>query len=341
MQFSPGSGCGCKISPSELEKIIKKIDFNTNDKNLLVGNLTNDDAAVYSISKQKAIISTTDFFTPIVNNPFDYGYIAATNALSDVYAMGGKPFLAISILGWPLNLIPTDIAKNVLEGANKACIDAGVSLAGGHSIDIPVPVFGLSVNGIVNINNIKKNSTAKPDCNIYITKPVGIGLLTTALKKDLLEKRDLVNVLNVMKKFNNCGEIFGKQNYVCAMTDVTGFGIGGHLLEVCENSGISAEIDFDKIPLIENVKKYIDLKTIPGGTIRNFKSYGNKISGMNDFQKNIICDPQTSGGLLVIVEKEHNNNFLKLLSAKNIYATKIGATNKLSKFKSSNYLVIK
>ena len=336
MQFSPGAGCGCKISPKDLAEIIKNIPQSFSDVNLLVGNSTCDDAAVYNIGNGQALISTTDFFTPIVDDPFDFGYIAAVNAISDVYAMGGKPVLAISVLGWPLSKLPAVVAREVISGANEACAKAGISIAGGHSIDIPVPVFGLAVNGIVDINNIKYNNKAKADCSIYLTKSIGIGILSTALKNGLVTKEDMKIALQSMKSLNIAGHLLSELKSIVAMTDVTGFGLGGHLLEICENSGINAELTFKNIPLATDLNNYINQKCIPGGTNRNFSSYGNKISEMTEYQKLIICDPQTSGGLLMIVEDE--DTFLRKIKDYSIYAIKIGLTKERIKNENEPYI---
>ena len=338
MQFSPGSGCGCKISPKDLELIIRNIPQTFNDTNLLVGNKTCDDAAVYDIGNNQALISTTDFFTPIVDDPYEFGYIAAVNAISDVYAMGGMPVLAISILGWPLSQLPADVASKVLTGANDACAKAGISIAGGHSIDIPVPVFGLAVNGIIKKDNIKYNNRAEPDCSIFLTKPLGIGILTTALKNGLLSDSDLKIALNSMKTLNVAGFKLSELSSITAMTDVTGFGLGGHLLEVCENSRVDAELFFDQIPIATDLTPYISKKTIPGGTNRNFKSYGHKIATLNEYQKLIICDPQTSGGLLIIVKKEEE--FLLKANEHNIFTKKIGQTKKREPNNNEPYISI-
>lgn len=340
-QFSPGSGCGCKISPKDLEEILKNITPIIHDNRLLVGNSTKDDAAVFDLENGTAIISTTDFFTPIVDDAFDFGYIAAINALSDIYAMGGTPVLAIAILGWPLSKIPANIAKEVIKGATEACAKAGITISGGHSIDIPVPVFGLAVNGIVDKNNIKQNCTAKPNCSLFITKPLGIGILSTAQKKNLLTDEDLEIAINSMKTLNSIGSEFGKMDAVKAMTDVTGFGLGGHLIEICEGSNINAEIDFNSLPIFEGIEKYIENNTIPGGTTRNFNSYGNKISVMSEFQKLIICDPQTSGGLLIAVEEGKENEILKLAVTKNIFIKQIGITIERKTKDDSPYIFIK
>ena len=276
--------------------------------------------------RSQALISTTDFFTPIVDDAFEFGYIAAINALSDIYAMGGTPILAIAILGWPLSKIPANIAKEVIRGATEACSKAGITISGGHSIDIPVPVFGLAVNGIIDIPNIKKNCSAIPNCSLFLTKPLGIGILSTAQKKNLLSNEDLSLAINSMKTLNKIGIELGKLNSVKAMTDVTGFGLGGHLVEMCEGSNINAEIEFNSLPIFKGIEKYIENKTIPGGTTRNFDSYGNKISKISEFQKLIICDPQTSGGLLIAVEEGKENEITDLANTHNIFITKIGKT---------------
>jgi len=341
MQFSPGSGCGCKISPKDLELIIKNINNPFIDKRLLVGNGSKDDAAVIDLENAQALISTTDFFTPIVDNAYEFGYISAVNAISDIYAMGGKPLLAISILCWPLSKIPASLAHDVIMGATDACAEAGINLAGGHSIDIPTPIFGLAVNGIIKKENIKQNNTATANCSIFLTKPLGIGILSTALKKGLLNAEDLKIAMQWMKTLNKAGQILGELKYVKAMTDVTGFGLGGHLLEICESSNINAEINFSAIPLINGLNKYIEQKTIPGGTNRNFESYGLKISTMTDYIKTIICDPQTSGGLLLIVEEEKQNELLKIALENNFFIKQIGKTFKRNNDENGCYLFIK
>jgi selenide, water dikinase len=341
MQFSPGSGCGCKISPKDLESILKNVPASFLDKQLIVGNSSFDDAAVYDLGNGQALISTTDFFTPIVDNPYDYGFIAAVNALSDVYAMGGKPLMAISILGWPLDKLPAIIAEKVLTGATDACKNAGIAIAGGHSIDIPTPIFGLAVNGIVPVTNIKRNNTATSDCTLFLTKPLGIGVLSTALKKDLLSKNDLETALRWMKTLNTPGQIFGKMDCIKAMTDVTGFGLGGHLSEICQSSNVNAEISFSELPLIENLEQYIEQKTIPGGTFRNFKSYGHKIMEMDEFKKIIICDPQTSGGLLVAVEVNKENEIQEASKQFGFFVKKIGKTLERKKDDNGPYLFLK
>lgn len=341
MQFSPGAGCGCKISPKDLEAILKNIPVSFKDKNLLVGNSSFDDAAVYDLGNGQALISTTDFFTPIVDDPYEFGYIAAVNAMSDVYAMGGKPLMAISILGWPLDKLPANIAKKVITGASQACANAGISIAGGHSIDIPTPIFGLAVNGIVPVKNIKRNNTATPDCTLFLTKPLGIGILSTALKNNLLSKNDLEVALRWMKTLNIPGQILGEMDCVKAMTDVTGFGLGGHLSEICQSSQVNAEIIFSELPVIENVNNYIEQKCIPGGSIRNFKSYGHKIVVMEKMKQMIICDPQTSGGLLIAVEKNKEEEIIKKAEQFNFFIKKIGQTTERKEKEEGQYIFIK
>jgi selenide,water dikinase len=301
-QFSHGAGCGCKISPKNLETILKtQLDF-FKDKNVLVGYGTKDDAAVYDMGDGNGIISTTDFFMPIVDDPFDFGRIAATNAISDIYAMGGKPLMAIAILGWPIQKLSVEIAAKVIDGARRACSDAGIMVAGGHSIDNMEPLFGLAVTGIVPLENLKRNDKATANCSLYLTKPLGVGILSTAQKKGILKTEDQFTARNSMIALNNVGTALGKIKEVKSLTDVTGFGLAGHLLEMCEGSNLEAHIDFKSIPLLLNIQYYIDQNAIPGGTNRNWDSYGNKIYMEKEEMKSIICDPQTSGGLLIAIE---------------------------------------
>ncbi len=323
-QFSPGAGCGCKISPKDLQIILERDTSNIPHKNLLVGYETKDDAAVYDLGNGTALISTTDFFTPIVDDPYDFGRIAATNAISDVYAMGGTPVLAISILGWPLEKLPHEVARKVIEGAREVCNNAGIALAGGHSINISDPVFGLAVNGIVPIEHLKQNSTATSGCRLFLTKPLGIGIVTTAEKKNILKESHRNIALNLMTTLNKAGSSYALLPGVKAMTDVTGFGLLGHLLEICEGSGLSAQVKFQQIPVIEGLADYIAQNAIPGGTFRNWKSYGEKIGPISEVQKMILCDPQTSGGLLVAVSPESVTDFLSLSSKINQELWEIG-----------------
>jgi selenide,water dikinase len=308
-QYSHGAGCGCKISPAILDKILHSPVTYSPDARLLVGNDKRDDAAVLDLGNGTALISTTDFFMPIVDDAYDFGRIASANAISDVYAMGGKPVLAIAILGWPIDKLPPETAQKVLEGSRAICAEAGITLAGGHSIDCPEPVFGLAVNGMVEIAHLKQNSTATAGCRLYLTKALGVGILSTAQKRDVLLPEDAAIALKSMTTLNKLGEVFGKMPSVKAMTDVTGFGLLGHLAEMCEGSGLSATIEFDKVPVIPFVKYYLDQNCFPGGTQRNWASYGHKIGPLTEVQKYILADPQTSGGLLVAVAEEGVSDF--------------------------------
>ncbi len=304
-QYSHGAGCGCKISPQVLDKILHSNFAIPDNKRLIVGNHTKDDAAVYDLGNGTALISTTDFFMPIVDDPFDFGRIASANAISDVYAMGGKPVLAIAILGWPVNKLSPDVAQKVIEGARSICVEAGIPLAGGHSIDSPEPIFGLAVNGLISIENIKQNNKAKESDLLFLTKPLGVGILTTAEKQGLLLREHTNLAATQMMRLNKPGELLANVKGVHAMTDVTGFGLLGHLVEMAEGSGLSAVVDFERVPLIiDDLKSYINQKCIPGGTNRNWDSYGDKIGTTNDYQKAILADPQTSGGLLIAVDPE-------------------------------------
>jgi selenide,water dikinase len=280
------------------------------DKNLLVGNHSKDDAAVYDLGNGTAIISTTDFFMPVVDDPFEFGRIAGANAISDVYAMGGKPLLAIAILGWPINKLAPAVAKKVIEGGKSICAEAGIPLAGGHSIDSPEPIFGLAVNGIVDSKKIKQNNTAKEGDVLYLSKSLGVGILTTAEKKGLLKAEHAGIAAKQMMQLNKVGEALGKIKAVTAMTDVTGFGLLGHLAEMAEGSNLTAVIpDINLIPFItSDLEYYINQQSVPGGTHRNWDSYGHKISISHALQskteiiKCLLADPQTSGGLLIAVE---------------------------------------
>jgi len=317
-KYSHGAGCGCKISPRILEEILSSNKAMPDNDRLIVGNHSKDDAAVFEISNGTALISTTDFFMPIVDDPFDFGRIAAANAISDVYAMGGKPVLAIAILGWPVNLLPASVARKVIEGGRSICEEAGIPLAGGHSIDSPEPIFGLAVNGLIETACIKQNNTAQPGDLLLLTKPLGVGILTTAEKKGVLEVRHQGIAARQMMQLNKVGEALGKIQGVHAMTDVTGFGLLGHLTEMAEGSGVSAKVYFDNIPLITpSIRQYLDKGSYPGGTTRNWESYGEKIKFTQEsethYGKYILADPQTSGGLLIAVSPDHIDEVKEIL----------------------------
>ncbi len=312
-EYSHGAGCVCKIAPAMLESILRgQVEF-TADEYLLVGNESRDDAAVYDIGNGEAIVSTTDFFMPIVDDPFSFGQIAATNALSDIYAMGASPMMAIAILGWPTSKLGADIAARVVDGGRQACKDAGIILAGGHSIDAPEPIFGLAATGRIKIDYLKQNNRAKAGCSLFLTKPLGVGILSTAQKQKKLKAEHQHIAINSMRELNKSGEQLGRLTSVTAMTDVTGFGLLGHLLEICQGSEVAAQVDFSRIPLLHPaVEEYRRMGCIPGGGDRNFASYGHHISPLNEQQKQILCDPQTSGGLLVAVMQEAVEDFARI-----------------------------
>lgn len=307
------------ILHSELEKFY--------DPNLLVGNETADDAAVYDLGNGTAIISTTDFFMPIVDDPFDFGRIAATNAISDIFAMGGKPIMGIAILGFPTNVLPAEVAQKIVDGGRFACHQAGIALAGGHSIDSPEPIFGLAVTGVIDTEKVKRNASAKSGCKLYMTKPLGIGILTTAEKKGKLKPEHQGLATAAMCQMNSIGSQFSQVDGVTAMTDVTGFGLLGHLIEICEGSNLSAVVFADKIKTLEGVKDYIAQGCVPGGTGRNFESYGHKVGVLTEEQKAILCDPQTSGGLLVAVEPNSVQTVIEIAKDAGIDLYEVGELN--------------
>lgn len=319
-QYSRGAGCGCKIAPKVLDEILKSSFLLPDNNKLLVGNHSKDDAAVYDLGNGMALVSTTDFFMPIVDDAFDFGRIAAANSISDVYAMGGKPLLAIAILGWPVEKLPVELAQKIIEGGRAICTEAGIPLAGGHSIDSQEPIFGLAVTGIVPIENLKKNNTAQAGDHLFLTKPLGVGILSTAQKRGLLKKEHLPVMIEQMTTLNKIGEELGKIKGVTAMTDVTGFGLLGHLIEMAEGSGLSADIYYDKIPIAAGVKEYIAQRIFPDATTRNWSSYSSKVKfekGVNVMEAfTLLPDPQTNGGLLVSVKEEAVEE-LKLLFQKN------------------------
>ncbi len=338
-KYSHGAGCGCKISPKALTTILKTSITPVGTEKLVVGNDTRDDAAVYDIGNGQGIISTTDFFLPIVDDPFKFGKIAAANAISDIYAMGGKPLMAIAILGWPVNKIPEEVANTVLEGGRAICKEAGIPLAGGHSIDNPEPIFGLAVTGIVDLDKLKRNDEAKAGSVLFLTKPLGVGILSTAQKDGKILPQHADIAPDSMMKLNNVGDRLSKLDGVTALTDVTGFGLLGHLLEVCEGSNLSAELDFNKIPVFEPVEEYIAKGCVPGGTKRNWESYQDKVDLPNNTNiRDILCDAQTSGGLLIAVTEEMASEVEAILKEENLYSESIG---NLSEYNGGKYVVVR
>jgi len=317
-EYSHSAGCGCKIAPRVLEEILKTEFVSPTTTNLLVGNDSNDDAAVYDLENGTALISTTDFFMPIVDDAFDFGRIAAANSISDIYAMGGKPLMAIAVLGWPVEKLSAELAQKVIDGGRLICKEAGIPLAGGHSIDSPEPFFGLAVTGIVATNKIKKNNTAMEGDLLFLTKPLGVGILSTAQKRGLLREEHFHGMINQLATLNKVGEELGKIKSITAMTDVTGFGLLGHLIELAEGSGLSAEIFYSKLPVANGVKEYISQRIFPDATTRNWNAYSSKTrfeKGVNVMEAfTLLPDPQTNGGLLFSVAKEEVENmklFLK------------------------------
>jgi selenide,water dikinase len=329
-KYSHGAGCGCKIAPAVLQEILHTEVPQPFNGNLLVGNSSNDDAAAYNLGNNTALISTTDFFMPIVDDAFDFGRIAAANAISDIYAMGGKPILAIAILGWPINKLPAALAKQVLEGGRAVCNEVGIPLAGGHSIDTTEPIFGLAVNGLCDIANLKRNNTAREGDLLILTKPIGVGVLSTAQKRGLLKPGHHDTLIKQLTQLNSIGEQLGKVPAVTAMTDVTGFGLGGHLVEMAEGSSLTAELYYSQVKITEGARDYLAQKAIPDGTYRNWNGYGGKIAFDNEVNVmeafNLLPDPQTNGGLLVAVSPDSIDEVIELLKQNGLqeFTTPVG-----------------
>jgi len=306
-QFSHGGGCGCKISPGLLRDIIARTGFAMIPKDLLVGNETSDDAAVWRINDTQAIVATTDFFMPIVDDPFDFGAIAATNAISDVYAMGGTPLFALAIVGMPIDKLPAATIRRVLEGGEAVCGKAGIAIAGGHSIDSVEPIYGLAVIGIVDPKNLKRNAGARPGDKLVLGKPIGVGIYSAALKKGRLPEACYRAMIASTTQLNTPGIAFGNMPAVHALTDVTGFGLLGHLLEVCRASPAGATIDFARVPLHPGVLALARAGLVTGASGRNWASCADEVvldPAIGDAERALLTDPQTSGGLLVACAPE-------------------------------------
>lgn len=295
----------------------------------MVGNDKRDDAAVFDLGDGKSIISTTDFFTPIVDDPYDFGRIASVNAISDIYAMGGRPIMAIAILGWPTKKLPLEVAQKVIEGARAICNEAGISLSGGHSIDVEDPIFGLAVTGVIDTKKVKENSGAKAGNKLFLTKPLGIGIMATAEKQGKIEETHNKDIVKWMCTLNKIGQKLSKFDAVTTITDVTGFGLIGHLIEICEASQLNAIINFEMVPQIDGLEKYIELKTFPGGLFKNFKSYKNQTNELTEIKKLVLCDPQTSGGLLVAVENDHVDEVINFMRGQKHPFYEIGELTKM------------
>jgi len=306
-EFSHGGGCGCKIAPAILTELLAATPIRGLPKELLVGTETADDAAVYKLNDTQALVATTDFFTPIVDDPYDFGRIAATNAISDIYAMGARPIFALALVGMPLEKLPLSVIGKILAGGESICAEAGIPIAGGHSIDVLEPIYGLVALGLVDPKNIKRNSTAKPGDSLILGKPLGVGILSAALKKGKLSDAGYKAMIDSTTKLNTPGEALASMPAVHALTDVTGFGLAGHLLEICRGSSLSADIAFADLPFISDAVSFAREGTATGASDRNWKGYGHDVllpAGAPDWQRKLLTDPQTSGGLLVACAPE-------------------------------------
>jgi selenide,water dikinase len=301
-QFSHGGGCGCKIAPGLLAEILARAPQGLVPPELLVGNETSDDAAVYQLNAEQALVATTDFFTPIVDDAFDFGRIAATNALSDIYAMGGTPIMALALVGMPIAKLPPEVIGKVLEGGAHVCREAGIPIAGGHSIDVLEPIYGLVGLGLVHPKKVRRNADAQPGDVLILGKPLGVGILSAALKKGLLDAAGYADMLRYTTQLNRVGITLAQRDAVHAMTDVTGFGLAGHLLEICKGSHLSAHVELDHLPVIANIQSFIEQGVVTGASSRNWNGYAGHVqwsAPAEDWRRALVSDPQTSGGLLV------------------------------------------
>jgi len=327
-QFSHGGGCGCKIAPGVLQKLLGDIDRARVPGALLVGIETADDAAVYRLNRSQAIVATTDFFTPIVDDPFDFGAIAATNAISDIYAMGATPLFALAIVGMPIDALPLDVIRRILEGGESVCDRIGIPIAGGHTIDSVEPIYGLVAIGVVSPDDLKRNAGARPGDAIILGKALGVGIYSAALKRDALPPGAYRTLIASTTQLNTPGITLGALPDVHAMTDVTGFGLLGHLLEMCRGSGIGAMIDFSQLPLHPGVLDLAGKGFVTGASRRNFDAYGDQVTfaaSIGDAERALLTDPQTSGGLLVACAPEIVHDVLDVFRHEGFAsATKIG-----------------
>jgi selenide,water dikinase len=297
-----GGGCGCKIAPSILSKMLASLPRPVADPALLVGTETSDDAAVYQINDRQAVVATTDFFMPIVDEPFDFGRIAAGNALSDIYAIGGRPLMALAVVGMPVDKLPVEIIGDILAGGAAACEAAGISIAGGHSIDAPEPIYGLAAIGLVDVDAVKRNSGAEAGDILILGKALGVGVLSAALKRGDLDGSGYAELLETTTRLNAVGADLAEISGVHAMTDVTGFGLLGHLLEVCRGAGLRASVDLARVPIIASARGLAMAGLETGASGRNWASYGHEVrlpERLPYWQRGLLCDPQTNGGLLV------------------------------------------
>ena len=300
--LSHGGGCGCKIAPATLAKLLDGIRADAEENNLLVDSSTKDDAAVFALNDTCALVATTDFFTPIVDDPQDFGRIAAANAISDIYAMGAKPLFALNIVGMPVDKLSPDIIVDILKGGRQMCAQASILIAGGHSIDSLEPIYGLAVVGEVHPAQVKRNADAKLGDVLILSKPIGIGVIATAIKRDLASDKAYEQMLHWATLLNVTGEKLSTLKDVHAMTDVTGYGLLGHLLEVCQASNVGAVLQRQRIPVIESARELLVQGVMSVAANRNYNSYGQQVDfgdSIEEYEKNLLCDPQTNGGLLV------------------------------------------
>jgi selenide,water dikinase len=317
-QFSHGGGCGCKIAPGVLEKILAKTAPGLIPKDLLVGIETSDDAAVYRINERQAIVATTDFFMPIVDDPFDFGAIAATNAISDVYAMGGQPLFALALVGMPVNQIPLDVIRRILEGGESVCARAGIPIAGGHTIDSVEPIYGLVAIGLVDPRNVKRNAGAKAGDTLVLGKPIGVGILSAALKKARLDDAGYKAMIAATTQLNTPGTRLGQLEGVHALTDVTGFGLLGHLLEIAKGSAVTAQLRWDQVPLLPGALEFAREGILTGASGRNWTGYSDRVelgAAIGAAEQALLTDPQTSGGLLVACDAASTDEVMAIFRA--------------------------
>ena len=326
-----GGGCGCKIAPGVLTEILKATPFRMSPKNLIVGSENNEDAAVYRLNDTQAIIATTDFFMPIVDDPYEFGRIAATNAISDVYAMGGQPILALALLGMPINNLPVDIIGKIVAGGESMCAEAGIPIAGGHSIDTVEPIYGLVVLGLIHPDKVKRNNGAKPGDVLILGKPLGVGILSAAIKQEKVSDSAYAKMIEYTTKLNKPGVELADMPGVHGLTDVTGFGLAGHLLEMCRGAKVTANVKFADLPIIPEAIDYAKAGIYTGASTRNWAGYGAEIeldASISDWQRNVLTDPQTSGGLLVACDPGSVAEVLASFTKHGFgYAQKIGTVS--------------
>jgi selenide,water dikinase len=316
-EFSHGGGCGCKIAPAILSEILASTPIRGLPKDLLVGTETADDAAVYRLNDSQALVATTDFFTPIVDDPYDFGRIAATNAISDIYAMGGRPIMALALVGMPLDKLPVEVIQRILAGGDAVCAAAGIPIAGGHSIDTLEPIYGLVAMGLVHPGKVKKNSGARAGDVLVLGKPLGVGILSAVLKKGKISETGYRQMIETTTRLNTPGEVLSEMPGVHALTDITGFGLAGHLLEIARGSKVAAEVKVDQLPVIAEALEWVKQGVATGASDRNWKGYGTDVrlpAGAPDWVRKLVTDPQTSGGLLVACAPQAERDVLRVFA---------------------------